>query len=125
MWEQAGLVRDEAGLQQALGEIARIAEGLETLGVGGGLALNTAWQDWLSLRNQLLAAELIARSALARRESRGAHFRRDFPLPAAGAPVSIRVRRGDAGPAVTTEPVALTRARPSATAAPSLVEIGD
>jgi fumarate reductase flavoprotein subunit len=125
MWEQAGLVRDAAGLQAALVEIARIAEGLGTVGVGGGLALNTAWQDWLSLRNQALAAELIARSALARRESRGAHFRRDFPRPAAGAPVSVRVRRADAGPAVTTEPVALTRVRPPATAAPSLVEIGD
>jgi succinate dehydrogenase/fumarate reductase flavoprotein subunit len=125
MWEQAGLVRDETGLQQALGEITRITEGLETVGVGGGLALNTAWQDWLSLRNQLLAAELIARSALARRESRGAHFRRDFPAPAAGAPVSIRIRREGAAPAVTTEPVALTRARPSTAAAPSLVEIGD
>jgi fumarate reductase flavoprotein subunit len=95
------------------------------VGVAGDPALNTAWQDWLSLRNQLLAAGLIARSALARSESRGAHFRRDFPRPAAGPPVSVRVRRDGAGPAVTTEPVAFTRARPGPAAAPQAVEIGD
>jgi succinate dehydrogenase/fumarate reductase flavoprotein subunit len=125
MWERAGLVRDADGLQAALGEIERIATGLEAVGVAADPALNTAWQDWLSLRNQVLAAGLIARSALARRESRGAHFRRDFPLPAAGTPVSVRVRRDGTEPAVTAEPVALTRARPTPTAAPQTVETGD
>jgi succinate dehydrogenase/fumarate reductase flavoprotein subunit len=125
MWERAGLVRDAEGLTAALAEIERIEADLATVGVGGEPALNTAWQDWLSLRNQTLAAGLIARSALARRESRGAHFRRDFPAPAAGDPVSVRVRCAAGGPAVTTEPVALTRARPAPAAAPAAVEIGD
>jgi fumarate reductase flavoprotein subunit len=125
MWERAGLVRDADGLGQALAEIDRIEAGLDTVGAAGDPALNTAWQDWLSLRNQTLAARLIACSALARRESRGAHFRRDFPAPAAGPPVTVRVRRAGDGPAVATAPVAFTRAAPDRSSALQAVEIGD
>jgi succinate dehydrogenase/fumarate reductase flavoprotein subunit len=125
MWERAGLVRDAVGLEQALAEIERLEAGLDAVGVVGDPGLNTAWQDWLSLRNQALAARLIARSALARRESRGAHFRRDFPAPAAGPPVSVRVRRDAEGVAVTTAPVAFTRAVPGGSPAVQAVEIGD
>jgi succinate dehydrogenase/fumarate reductase flavoprotein subunit len=125
MWERAGLVRDAVGLEQALAEIERLEAGLDAVGVVGDPGLNTAWQDWLSLRNQTVAARLIAASALERCESRGAHFRRDFPAPAAGAPMTVRVRRGAGGPAVTTAPVALTRASPGGAAVPATVEVGD
>ena len=125
MWERAGLVRDGESLTASLAAIDRIDARLDTVGVAGDPALNTAWQDWLSLRNQTLAARLIARSALERRESRGAHFRRDFPAPAAGPPSSVRVRRGADGPAVTTAAVAFTRATPEAARPAAMVEIGD
>ena len=126
MWDHAGLVRDGTGLGEALAAIERLATRLPAVGVPGHVSLNTAWQDWLNLDNQLLVARLIVRSALERRESRGAHFRRDFPGPSAALPVSVRVqRRGDA-PAVWTEPVAFTRAGPPAAAPqPVGVEIGD
>ena len=125
MWDGAGLVRDGQSLREALSAIGRIEAALDAVGVGGNPALNTTWQDWLSLRNQALAARLIAASALERRESRGAHFRRDFPAPAAGPPVTVRVRRGADGPAVTTAPVAFTRASPDGAAVPATVEVGD
>jgi fumarate reductase flavoprotein subunit len=125
MWDGAGLVRDGASLRAALAAIDRIETALDAVGVSGDPALNTAWQDWLSLRNQTVAARLIAASALERCESRGAHFRRDFPAPAAGAPMTVRVRRGADGPAVTTAPVALTRASPGGAAVPATVEVGD
>jgi succinate dehydrogenase/fumarate reductase flavoprotein subunit len=125
MWEGAGLVRDDESLRGALAAIDRIETALDAVGVTGDPSLNTAWQDWLSLRNQTLAARLIARSALERRESRGAHFRRDFPGPAAGAPVTVRARRAADGPLVTTEPVAFTRARPTGATTPATVEVGD
>ena len=125
MWDGAGLVRDEASLRGALGAIDRIEAALDAVGAAGDPTLNTAWQDWLSLRNQTLAARLIVASALERRESRGAHFRRDFPAPAAGPPVTVRVRRGAEGPLVTTAPVAFTRASPGAAAVPATVEVGD
>ena len=126
MWEEVGLVRDARGLAAALDAIERVAERLEGVGVPGGPALNLAWQDWLNLENQAMAARLITRSALARRESRGAHFRRDFPAAAPGPLSSVRVQAKDGVPAVWEEPVALTRATPDgAVAVSSAIEIGD
>jgi succinate dehydrogenase/fumarate reductase flavoprotein subunit len=125
MWEHAGLVRDADSLAAAQAALERIDAGLDAVGVAGDPSMNTAWQDWLSVRNQTLAARLIVASAAARRESRGAHYRRDFPAPASGPPFTIRVRRGDAGPVVTSAPVALTRATPAGAKAPAMVEIGD
>ncbi len=126
MWERAGLVRDAEGLGVAAVTLQRLAERLEVVGVPGHGSLNTAWQDWLNLDSQLTAGRLVVASALARRESRGAHWRRDFSAPAATAPVSIRVQRRDGAPVVWEEPVAMTRARPRAGAGrPVTVEIGD
>jgi len=126
MWEKVGLVRDARELTGALDAIERIAERLEGVGVPGGPAFNLAWQDWLNLESQTTAARLIALSALARRESRGAHFRRDFPAAEPGPPFSVRVQERAGVPAVWEEPVALTRATPDgAVAASSMVEIGD
>ncbi|HTO13074.1 MAG TPA: FAD-binding protein [Candidatus Binatia bacterium] len=125
MWERAGLVRDAGSLAAAARALERIEAGLAAAGVAGDPSLNTAWQDWLSVRNQALAARLIVASAAERRESRGAHYRRDFPAASAEPPFSVRVRRGAAGPVVTTAPVALTRATPAAAAAPQTVEVGE
>jgi aspartate oxidase len=74
---------------------------------------------------RLSAARLIVLSALERRESRGAHFRRDFPDASPDAPVSVRVRRQHGTPAVWSEPVRLTRARPPAALRPAAVDVGD
>jgi fumarate reductase flavoprotein subunit len=126
MWERAGLVRDAAGLASAAAAIEHLHERLQAAGVPGHRQLNTAWQDWLNLDSQLTVAGLIVASALARRESRGAHWRRDFPSPAGTPPVSVRVQRGDGAPVTWTEPVALTRAQPRAGGPrPVAVEIGD
>jgi succinate dehydrogenase/fumarate reductase flavoprotein subunit len=125
MWDRAGLVRDADGLGEALAEIDRIEAALDVVGVAGDPSLNTAWQDWLNLKNQVLAARLIGRSALERRESRGAHWRRDFPAPAAVPHYTVRVRRGADGPRVWTEPVVFSRAAPVDTRVPATVEIGD
>ena len=127
MWERAGLVRDAEGLVVAAATVERLAERLTTAGVPGHGSLNTAWQDWLNIDSQLTAARLIIASALTRRESRGAHWRRDFPVSAATPPVSVRVAAGaDGAPRVWTEPVAMTRAQPPVGAPrPVAVEIGD
>jgi succinate dehydrogenase/fumarate reductase flavoprotein subunit len=125
MWDKAGLVREAAGLGAALSEVERIAAGLESVGVPGGPALNLAWQDWLNLRNQATAARLIITSALERQESRGAHYRRDFPEAATGAPYFVRVRRAGDTVGVSREPVTFTRARPAPAPDPVTVEIGD
>lgn len=65
MWDQVGLVRDEEGLTRAIEEIEKLSRAEDTL-------------DY-EARNQLLVARLVASAARCRRESRGSHYRQDFP----------------------------------------------
>ncbi|HZO39800.1 MAG TPA: FAD-binding protein [Methylomirabilota bacterium] len=126
MWDRAGLVRDGEGLGAAASTAERIAAELGRVGVPGGAAFNLAWQDWLNLGNQATVANLIATSALARTESRGAHYRSDFPAPADAPLYTVRIQSRGGECSVWTEPVALTRATPAgATRVSSMVEIGD
>jgi len=72
------------------------------------------------------ARRLITTSALARTESRGAHYRSDFPSPSAAALYTVRVQSRAGETAVWTEPVALTRATPAGAGRVSPpVEVGD
>ena len=126
MWERAGLVRDGEGLKTAVATAERIAGELERTGVPGGAAFNLAWQDWINLTSQAVVARLIATSALARTESRGAHYRSDFPAPSTAPLYSVRAQSRGVEISVWTEPVALTRATPAGAArVSSMVEIGD
>src|SRR5262245_5390500 len=124
MWDKAGLVRDGTGLTAALGEIQRLETRLTETGVPGEPAFNLAWQDWLNVKSQATVARLIIASALERQESRGAHWRQDFPAPAPGPLYVVQVRRAGDSLVVSREPVALTRAQPAA-APRAAVEIGD
>ena len=112
MWEHMGLMREESGLLRVLSEVATLRERAARAGVKGGPAYNLAWQHWLNLRNQLLVSELIARSALARRESRGSHYRRDFPEPDPAWLANVLVRAGGECVKVWTAPVGFTRYTP-------------
>jgi succinate dehydrogenase/fumarate reductase flavoprotein subunit len=126
MWDDAGLVREERGLRAALAALDDLAARTDRIGVPPALPLNTAWQDWLNVRNQLDAARLIVAAARERTESRGAHFRRDFPAPDAGAVFSVHTQRRAETTAVWRQPVAFTRAAPAAGArVPAAVEVGD
>jgi fumarate reductase flavoprotein subunit len=77
-WEKLGIIREEKGLKEGLQAIQELKEKLNQVGIAGGRACNIAWNDWLNLRNLLDVSEMIGRSALERKESRGAHYRSDF-----------------------------------------------
>jgi fumarate reductase flavoprotein subunit len=125
MGEHVGLIRAGEGLKLALTEIEDISGRLDRVAVRGGGAYNLAWQDWINLQNQATAAWLIARSALERTESRGSHYRRDFP-GTAGEPVAVLAGFADgAGPKVWTEPVRYTRLKPDPARRPTTVDVGD
>ena len=126
MWDRAGLVRDAAGLGEARREVERVASELTRAGVPGHAGFNVAWQDWLNLTNQAAVARLIVASALERRESRGAHYRRDFPSADSGPLYTVRVRESAGHPRVSRAPVALTRLAPPAVVPSHIsVEVGD
>jgi succinate dehydrogenase/fumarate reductase flavoprotein subunit len=79
MWQNVGLVRSETSLTDALRVITGLRERALRTTVPHFRRLNLAWTEALDLINLLQVAELVTRSALARRESRGAHYRSDFP----------------------------------------------
>jgi fumarate reductase flavoprotein subunit len=82
MWDDVGVVRDAAGLERGIGKIDTIEAKLLATGVvDGDRRFNLTWQDWLNLRSLCETSRIIAMAALARQNSRGAHFRSDFPEP--------------------------------------------
>jgi succinate dehydrogenase / fumarate reductase flavoprotein subunit len=79
MQELVGIVRNEAEMRRGLEAIGKLRERAAAVRIGGNRAYNPAWHTALDLHNLLTVSEAIARSALERKESRGAHFREDFP----------------------------------------------
>ncbi|HZN55467.1 MAG TPA: fumarate reductase/succinate dehydrogenase flavoprotein subunit [Candidatus Polarisedimenticolaceae bacterium] len=107
MQDKVGIVRREAEMQDALAGIERLAAAASRVGVTGNREYNPGWHTAVDLRSMLDCAEAITRSALARTESRGGHFRDDYPekRPELGA-VNFVCRRGEDGAIrVATEPV--------------------
>jgi succinate dehydrogenase / fumarate reductase flavoprotein subunit len=79
MQDKVGIIRKEDTLSEAVGDIKRVAEKAEKIAAGGGRHFNPGWHTSLDLHHLVTVAEACARSALARRESRGAHSRIDYP----------------------------------------------
>jgi L-aspartate oxidase len=102
MWEKAGLVRTGDGLREALAAIEALAA---TLPAGA-----------VEARNRATVARLVATAALARTESRGAHFRADYPLADSAWRRRILLTLEGGAPRLETEPVAAPPAAREATA---------
>jgi succinate dehydrogenase / fumarate reductase, flavoprotein subunit len=82
MHEKVGLIRDAGGLNQALDGIARLKERYQNIKVRNtGRIYNYELTTHLELGAMLILAEAVTRSAQSRTESRGAHYRSDFPNP--------------------------------------------
>jgi succinate dehydrogenase / fumarate reductase, flavoprotein subunit len=81
MSRHAPIVRDGATLEAGLARIMELRARVETCGTGGSrsLAFNPGWHTAIDLRSMLVNAEALLRTALERKESRGAHARSDFP----------------------------------------------
>ena len=85
-------------MQRALSGLEALRERARRVGVGGHREYNPGWHAALDLPNLLLVSEAVTRSAIERRESRGGHFREDYPEkdPAFGK-VNIVLRKGRDG----------------------------
>ncbi len=80
MWDEVGIVRDAASLTRAAAALDDLEAELDRTGVAeANLAFNLTWHDWLNLKSLLLVSKSIRFAAMAREDSRGAHFRADFP----------------------------------------------
>ncbi len=78
MWRYVGIVRNEEELKKGLEEIGRIRLDSKSVQAKGPRAYNQSWEACLSLWNMCLDCEAIIKSAITRKESRGAHTRSDF-----------------------------------------------
>jgi fumarate reductase flavoprotein subunit len=80
MWNKVGIIREAGDMKAALAELDDMTAELEATGIPDtGREFNITWHDWLNLESLLLVSKSIAVAALAREDSRGAHYRSDFP----------------------------------------------
>jgi fumarate reductase flavoprotein subunit len=80
MWDDVGVIRHAERLRRAEAALADLGAELQETGLGDqGRAFNITWHDWLNLASLVEVSQVIAMAALAREDSRGAHYREDWP----------------------------------------------
>ena len=114
-WTKVGVVRTGNNLLEASDEIESIHEGAERVRLQGSRAYNMVWNDWISLLNMVDISRMTIHSAILREESRGAHFREDYPEKDDNNDLfNVFVKKGDDGkPVFEKRPVALRYMKPS------------
>ena len=82
MWNDVGISRSKESLYRARTKLDELDRHLNQMGVGDlQRAYNLTWQDWMNLRNLILVSKSVTEAAIARENSRGAHYREDFTEP--------------------------------------------
>jgi succinate dehydrogenase / fumarate reductase flavoprotein subunit len=98
MQDLVGIVRTEQEMREALERIGQLRDQARAVGVVGNREYNPGWHTALDLANLLIVSEAVTRAAIDRRESRGGHFRDDYPeKDSAAGRFNILVRRGPEG----------------------------
>jgi fumarate reductase flavoprotein subunit len=107
MWDKVGILRDRAGLSEAMTGLGDLRAELHEAGLADGdRSFNLTWHDWMNLESQIDISAVIASAALAREDSRGAHYREDFPDAGSLEETRFtRVTQSEAGLALEMVPV--------------------
>jgi succinate dehydrogenase / fumarate reductase, flavoprotein subunit len=125
MQAKVGIYRIENELEEAVREVEALRERWRGVRVTGGRTFNPGWHLVRDLRNLLLASEVVAKSALLRKESRGAHSRLDFPQMDAGlGQVNMCAVRTAEGMRVAPTPIAAMPAELQALLEPAREKVG-
>ena len=106
MQNLVGIARRENEMVEALAKIAEYKRRAEHVRVDGNRQYNNGWHTALDLRNLLMVSECIARCAIERKESRGGHFRDDFPTKSDDfAKVNIITSKSDGEMKIRRDPI--------------------
>jgi succinate dehydrogenase / fumarate reductase flavoprotein subunit len=98
MQNLVGIVRREEEMVKALDGISKLSQRAGQVAVFGHREYNPGWHTAIDLKNLLTVSEVITRSAIERKESRGGHFREDFPnKDAAAGQVNVVVKKNADG----------------------------
>jgi len=79
MQNNVGIIRTKDDLEKGIEQLEKIKTSYKNVKAKGASQFNPGWHEALGLRNLLITSEAVARAALLREESRGAHTRADFP----------------------------------------------
>jgi len=111
MQDLVGIVRQESEMRQALESIKKLKAEADVAGIAGHREFNAGWHTALDLQNLLTVSQIVTLAALDRKESRGGHFRDDYPNkdPEYGQFNIVAKRAADGGVALTRMPIAEMR----------------
>ncbi len=106
-WNKVGIVRNAQDMEEAVNTIASVRSDAGKIKISGAKTYNMPWNAWIDFMNMLDVSDMVAVSALARKESRAAHYRSDFPEQDDdnGLFNSFLIRGRDGMPELYTEPV--------------------
>ncbi|MFM2029975.1 MAG: hypothetical protein RL517_1167 [Pseudomonadota bacterium] len=117
MWDDVGISRTRESLLRARVKLDQLAQQLDQIGVGDiQRQYSITWQDWMNLNNLILVSKSVTEAALARENSRGAHYRDDFPEPGSlEQSYFTAVNLDDQGLRIENRPVQFTMVKPGET----------
>ncbi|QWD84782.1 FAD-binding protein [Polynucleobacter asymbioticus] len=117
MWDDVGISRTRESLLRARVKLDQLDQQLHQMGVGDiQREYSITWQDWMNLSNLILVSKSVTEAALSRENSRGAHYRDDFPQPGSlEESYFTAVQLGKDGLMIKNKPVQFTMIKPGET----------
>ncbi len=118
MWDDVGVMRTGDGLRRGMQGLQALSAELLATGLpDDDMVFNITWHDWLNLQSLIEVSEVIAGAALSRENSRGAHYREDFPDSGdlETSYFTVARRQGEGGLQVSRQAVDFSIVRPGET----------
>jgi len=114
-WDKVGVARNGKALLEAIDEIESIGAAARQIRIDGIRAYNMLWNNYIDFLSMIDVSRMVAGAALLREETRGAHFRTDFPdQDDANGLYNLFLKRGEDGkPVFEKKPVVLKYMKPA------------